>query len=195
MEERANGKRGKNKNYFHNVAAGYFFNCLYYKKTNNTLFLWSVYRLCREENIAIPEWVYEYFDKCADKLLTDNDLPGDKVAPLCSEALGFKSLGPGTPWKEVKKEIIKSKAHRAVKDAEKASPKNLRNSVMIKLEAANAAQEPLIAIPELGNKLLTAKAAFVACNSINPEGYGVGSETYLKAMIKQRNCFMSAAGL
>jgi hypothetical protein len=36
---------------------------------------------------------------------------------------------------------------------------------------------------------------FVACNSINPEGYGVDSETYLKAMIKQRNCFMSAAGL
>ena len=25
----------------------------------------SVYRLCREENIAIPEWVYEYFDKYA----------------------------------------------------------------------------------------------------------------------------------
>ena len=109
MEERANGKRKKNKNYFHNVAAGYFFNCLYYKKTNNPLFLWSVYRLCREENIAIPEWVYEYFDKCADKLLTDNDLPGDKVAPLCSEALGFKSLGPGTPWKEVKKEIAQIK--------------------------------------------------------------------------------------
>ena len=124
------GKGKKNKNYFHNVAAGYFFNCLYYKKTNNPLFLWSVYRLCREENIAIPEWVYEYFDKCADKLLTDNDLPGDKVAPLCSEALGFKSLGPGTPWKEVKKEIRKSKAHRAVKDAEKASPKNFRYEIL-----------------------------------------------------------------
>ena len=36
-----------------------------YKKTNNPLFLWSVYRLCRDENIAIPEWVYEYFDKYA----------------------------------------------------------------------------------------------------------------------------------
>ena len=70
------GKGKKNKNYFHNVAAGYFFNCLYYKKTNNPLALWSVYRLCREENIAIPEWVYEYFDKCADKLLTDNN---DKI--------------------------------------------------------------------------------------------------------------------
>ena len=45
---------------------------------------------------------------------------------------------------------------------------------------------------------------FVACNRINPEGYGTGLSravggrdhaTYVKAMKKQRDCFMSAAGL
>jgi hypothetical protein len=51
---------------------------------------------------------------------------------------------------------------------------------------------------------LNANAAFLGCTKINPEGYGTGLSravggkdhaTYVKAMKKQRDCFMSAAGL
>ena len=80
-----------------------------------------------------------------------------------------------------------------------------RDRVTIQLEAANAAQEPLNAkVAELETQVSAANAAFLGCTKINPEGYGTGLSravggrdhaTYVKAMKKQRDCFMSAAGL
>jgi outer membrane murein-binding lipoprotein Lpp len=73
------------------------------------------------------------------------------------------------------------------------------------VSAANAAQEPLNAkMAELETQVSAANAAFLGCSKINPEGYGTGLSravggkdhaTYVKAMKKQRDCFMSAAGL
>ena len=73
------------------------------------------------------------------------------------------------------------------------------------LSVANAAQEPLNAkMAELETQVSAANAAFLGCSKINPEGYGTGLSravggkdhaTYVKAMKKQRDCFMSAAGL
>ena len=125
------GKGKKNKNYFHNVAAGYFFNCLYYKTTKNPLFLWEIYRLCRKEEIAIPKWVYKYFDECADKILINND-PGDKAPSLCHEALGLKSKGPGTPWKKVSDEIKKWEAYVLFQKEDEALPEASRRDILEK---------------------------------------------------------------
>ena len=73
------------------------------------------------------------------------------------------------------------------------------------LSVANAAQEPLNAkVAELETQVSAANAALLGCTKINPEGYGTGLSravggrdhaTYVKAMKKQRDCFMSAAGL
>ena len=61
---------------------------------------------------------------------------------------------------------------------------------------ANGADSP--------EQVSAANAAFLGCTKINPEGYGTGLSravggkdhaTYVKAMKKQRDCFMSAAGL
>ena len=111
------------------VMLSYAFNTLFYKKTRNPIFLWVVYQLCRKENITMPEWVYEYIDNCADKILIDKD-PKDKAASLCYEALGFKSKGPGTSWKKAKNEVERWNAYLSLKDEEAASPESSRAEIL-----------------------------------------------------------------
>ena len=73
------------------------------------------------------------------------------------------------------------------------------------VSAANVARQSLNSqAAELETQVPAANAAFLGCTKINPEGYGTGLSravggrdhaTYVKAMKKQRDCFMSAAGL
>jgi hypothetical protein len=92
-----------------------------YEQTKNPIFLWSIYRLCRNENIAIPEWIFKYLDDCADKITTNKD-PGDKVDSLCSKALRLKTLGAHTHWKKANNQIKKWRAYNFFEDEKKTSP-------------------------------------------------------------------------
>jgi hypothetical protein len=123
------GKSEKNKSYFEKIVITYFFNALYYKTTKNPLFLWEVFRLCREEDLLIPEWVNNYFDDCASKLLTAKD-PGERAPFLCYEALDFKSFGPGTPWKKVDDNTRKLTAYYLQRIEKKTNPEHSQTEIL-----------------------------------------------------------------
>lgn len=57
----------------------------YYDLTQNPMFLWHIYSICRKAKFKIPEYVYEYFDRGAfnlNELRKDKSKgkPGDKIA-------------------------------------------------------------------------------------------------------------------
>ena len=42
-----------------------------YLETSNPLFLWDIYSICRLTQRPLPEFLLEYFDRCADNLLSN----------------------------------------------------------------------------------------------------------------------------
>ena len=40
-----------------------------YKRTNNAVYVWRAYRTARAADVPIPEWVFQYFDRCALAIL------------------------------------------------------------------------------------------------------------------------------
>jgi len=57
----------------------------FYDQTQNPMFLWDIYSICRKAKLKIPEYVYEYFDRGAynlNELRKDKSKgkPGDKIA-------------------------------------------------------------------------------------------------------------------
>lgn len=75
--------------------------CERYKETENPLYIWFAYKICRTKNIPIPEDVYEYFDLTAGKLgslvdLNNDHIPqGNEANIAVIEAMGMKGRGPG----------------------------------------------------------------------------------------------------
>ena len=67
----------------------------------DVLAAWEAWREARKRGKPIPDWVLEYLDSCAEKLVTgppdyDNR---ESNRPFIANSLGFKGSGPG-PWKK-----------------------------------------------------------------------------------------------
>jgi hypothetical protein len=69
----------------------------------NPISTWARYQMYRQEGREIPEDVLVYFDDCAENLvrLSRKKSTRNKAGAwegLFARAMGFKSLGPGTPF-------------------------------------------------------------------------------------------------
>lgn len=76
----------------------------FWTKTENPLYVWRAYQICREIECDLPAWVLNYFDKSANYLLNEKfKYEGNGVQSNFYEALGMRTTGQGvTPWKEYK---------------------------------------------------------------------------------------------
>lgn len=76
----------------------------HYKESQNPLFVWEAFHLCKDSNIKFPEWVLDYFYTSAVNLLKI-DAVGDKVAPVVCSALDMSKRGVFARHKEFKKQL------------------------------------------------------------------------------------------
>jgi hypothetical protein len=91
----------------HNTATeGTFEQCLEFYFTHyralfenekNPLYAWKVYRMCRRNNVPLPWWVLDYFDKVAEGLLNPQrpKLPNERTGVFIQKALKMNKKGKG----------------------------------------------------------------------------------------------------
>ena len=128
----------------------------------------------------------------ADDGMGDPNMPppmGDPNMPLTSAQLSCTCTGCACdtgPYRKLHALTVELEAENARLLEQQGAPADPSGDEVARLNAK---------VAELETQVSAANAAFLGCTKINPEGYGVGSATYVKAMKKQRDCFMSAAGL
>jgi|APHig6443718053_1056840.scaffolds.fasta_scaffold93039_1 hypothetical protein len=83
--------------------------------TNNPCFVWEAYKWCRSWGLPNPEWVFEYFDGCANKLadsaVSSLQMKGKSIKRnALNDIFGFKSSGQGSYIARKARSIVKDKA-------------------------------------------------------------------------------------
>jgi hypothetical protein len=137
----------------------------------------------------------------ADDGMGDPNMPppmGDPNMPLTSAQLSCTCTGCACdtgPYRKLHALTVELEAENARLLEQQGAPADPSGGEVAPLNAN---------VAELETQVSAANAAFLGCTKINPEGYGTGLSravggsdhaTYVKAMKKQRDCFMSAAGL
>ncbi|MEW8062375.1 MAG: hypothetical protein AB2797_04620, partial [Candidatus Thiodiazotropha sp.] len=74
-----------------------------YKKTSNPLYIWETYSQCRNVEMPIPDWIYEYFDQCSSNLMKHWDNPPGEPAKAIAKSLSMASPGRGSVFTETSK--------------------------------------------------------------------------------------------
>jgi len=77
----------------------------HYRESENPLFAWEAFHLCKDSDIKIPGWVLDYFYTSAVNLLKIDKVVGGKVAPVVSSALGMSRRGVFARHKEFKEQL------------------------------------------------------------------------------------------
>jgi hypothetical protein len=86
------------------------------KKIGNTLSVWDAYIIARKAQVSIPDWILEYFDRVARKMLIEENRTED-----LAQILGFKWKpelrgGGAGPWKQYRSFHVRNNAIATVKD-------------------------------------------------------------------------------
>ncbi|MCG8097264.1 MAG: hypothetical protein JAZ17_27190 [Candidatus Thiodiazotropha endolucinida] len=71
-----------------------------YRKTNNPLYIWQAYSMCREVDLPIPDWILEYLDQCSINLMNHWDNPPKESANAIAKSLNMVSPGRGSVFTE-----------------------------------------------------------------------------------------------
>jgi hypothetical protein len=79
-------------------------------ETENPLYVWDAYQICREIEYDLPSWVLEYFDRSVKNVFNLN-YEGDKIREKFYGAMCMQTTGQGvTPWEDYAKFKLKIKA-------------------------------------------------------------------------------------
>ncbi len=93
-----------------------------YKKSKNPLYAWLAFQQARKHELAVPEWVLDYFLNSADNLLEISGALGDKTQAAITEALGLKTDGGGSQFKRLRDEERNRKIYRRVQELRQDVP-------------------------------------------------------------------------
>jgi len=121
------------------TSLGYFHEK--YLEWSNPLYVWYAYKLCRDYNHKIPEWISQYFDESAKNLARIKS-PESRASALAYEALGMNKMGKGTPFSDfydVELGIKVANRVKEIKDERKSGPGN--QLVEIYIEVAEELSE------------------------------------------------------
>jgi len=90
-----------------------------HRASQNSLYAWRAYRICRLAKNQIPDWVLAYLDNCAIELTDLSESPDTKNFPkdvAKAIGLGNKGFGSGTPASTIRKSELRKKIYLAVRD-------------------------------------------------------------------------------
>lgn len=105
---------------------------LAYEATNNPLHAWAAYGVARQAQVAIPEWVLTYLDKCRLGLVfTVPDAIEERgsakdLGPVIAGAFGLVSKGRGNPFEYDERWWVYGRAVRLLKNEIEATGKEAK---------------------------------------------------------------------
>lgn len=99
-----------------------------YRAEGNPLAAWDAYVLCREWGKTIPEWVLQYLDRSAKRLMSaiPGKVSGKKPPDHVLESFGMKTRGKGNSFSRHLESIMRHVVVRMVLEKINENPKRMK---------------------------------------------------------------------